>query len=159
MLKHRWLLPLLVIAGVFFAFARSETKPVQYKQTEFKPTAIQRAKARNQVRPGAVWPQLQWNLKALGETAGREQVTVSGTVLQAGDTQSSTFVLAMEASHRLTFTKSGLQPRITNFDSTDNSRAQLDDTDKRLVETILFDSAEGFFFAQANGAPIRSLGP
>jgi hypothetical protein len=162
MSKHHQFLLLLVSAAAVVAFARSNNNLAHSTLPAFKVNAGQSARPHAYLRPGALWPQLRWNLRALGdrlETPGKEQITASGVVSQPRGGGSGTFILAMEAPRRITFsTATGLQSRITNFDATPDSWTRLSDSDRSLVETLLFDSAEGFFLDHVNGAVTRALG-
>lgn len=159
--QSKFLLP-VVLAMAVFSIARSYNGPVRSKPAAEKPAPTQQEKTHNRIKSGALWPQLRLNLRALGdrlETAGKEQITVSGMISRTGDNGPSAFVMAMEGPRRLTVNKSaGIHSSITKFDGTDNSWAQGNDSDRQLVETLMSDSAEGFFFDQANGAVTRSLG-
>jgi hypothetical protein len=114
------------------------------------------------VRAGALWPQLRWNLRALGdrlERPGKEQVVLTGTMTRAGTPIPAPAVLNLEAPNRITVTtQSGLQNQVLTFDSTPASWAALTLAERDLVETLFFDNAESFFFGQMKGSATRCLG-
>jgi hypothetical protein len=152
-----------VVALAFSAFAflsrriRTYGPPRESTQNALKALP---SKQRSYVRRGALWPQLRWNLKALGdrlERPGKEQMVISGTLTRAGVT--SPVVLNIESSNRMMLTQqSGLQTQVITFDGTQSSWMALSVPDRVLVETLLFDTAENFFFDQMKGTATRCLG-
>lgn len=117
----------------------------------------------NRVRAGVVWPQLRPYLKALGdrlEQAGKERLTLSGTLDRAGE-QRIAFTGILEFPDRLRLmTPSGRQTRtlIHNRETARAAGTVLSNADRDLIESLVNDSAEHFFKAQAEGAPTRHLG-
>jgi hypothetical protein len=114
----------------------------------------------NKIRAGALWPQLRGYLKALGgriEESGKERLTLGGTLNRAGE-QGVTFAAISEFPDRLRFvTQTGAQARVIKFygQSLDST---LSAAEQDLVQSLVNDSAEHFFKAQAQGAPTRHLG-
>lgn len=117
----------------------------------------------NRVRAGVLWPQLRPYLKVLGdrlEKSGKERLTLSGTLDRAGE-QRVAFTGTLEFPDRLRLTMpSGTETRTLIYYG-ETARAAdtvLSSADQGLIESLINDSAEHFFKAQAEGAPTRHLG-
>jgi len=114
------------------------------------------------VHSGALWPQLRWNLKALGdrlEKPGKERLVVTGTLDQ--DAQSRTYTAIMEFPDRLNLTiQNGLETRTVTFDGNRANAlgAPLSAAERDLIETLVYDTPEHFFGGQARGTATRFLG-
>lgn len=147
-------------AGLVFVSARSRFHIATRNKTS--PTTAALPTQRLYVRAGALWPKLRWNLKAIGdrlERPGKEQVTITGTLTRAGVSSPIPIVVNIETPHRMTLTRqTGLQTEVIQFNGTNAAWEKLSATDRGLVETLFYDSAEAFFFGQARGAATRSLG-
>ncbi|HEV8589214.1 MAG TPA: hypothetical protein VGQ72_10095 [Pyrinomonadaceae bacterium] len=149
-------LTLIGLASLVFVSARSKSGRVKSRDA----ASSQIPNRRLYVRAGGLWPQLRWNLKALGdrlERPGKEQIIITGTLTRAGVT--APVVLNIEAPNRMTLTQqTGLQTQVINFDGTESSWIALAAADRDLVETLFFDTAENFFFGQMKGTATRCLG-
>lgn len=114
------------------------------------------------VRSGALLPQLRWNLRAIGdrlEKPGKEQLVMAGTLALPGSSTASAVSLTLRTPSRISLTvQTGLQIRTITFDGTSASWAALSASDKDLVTTLFFDTAENFFFGQMAGSATRFLG-
>jgi hypothetical protein len=117
----------------------------------------------NRVRAGVLWPQLRPYLKVLGdrlEQSGKERLMLNGMLERAGE-QRVAFAGILEFPDRLRLiTPSGWQSRtlIYNGEAARTVGTALGNADQDLIESLVNDSAEHFFKAQAEGAPTRHLG-
>lgn len=117
----------------------------------------------NRVRAGVLWPQLRLYLKTLGDRLqepGKERLMLNGTLDRAGE-QSVPVTGILEFPDRLQLiTPSGSQTRalVYNGEASRAGDAVLSSADQDLIESVVNDSAEHFFKAQAEGAPTRHLG-
>lgn len=119
--------------------------------------------SRDKIHAGALWPQLRWYLKALGnrlEEPGKERLTLGGMLERAGE-QPVPFAAISEFPDRLQFTtQSGLQARTITYDgkAAHVVGGVLSTTDQGLIESLVNDTAEHFFAVQLQGTPTRHLG-
>ena len=152
------LVALLALTGLIFVSARS--KSVRIKTTNAASVKASTTAQRLYVRPGALWPQLRWNLKALGdrlERPGKEQIAAQGTLTRHG--VPAPIVLNVEPLNRLTLAiQTGIQSEAVQFDGAESSWTALTPSQRDLVETLMFDTAESFFLWQMVGAATRCLG-
>lgn len=117
------------------------------------------------VRRNQLWPQLHSAFGVIGdrlEKAGRERLVMTGTLTRAGAMTPNVFTLVREFPDRLRLEEQeGVQRRVSVYDRStaaavkhgNRSRREADD-----IETLVFDTAERFFTAQAEGAAMRHLG-
>jgi hypothetical protein len=124
--------------------------------------ALRRVRQIDRVRAGALWPQLRPYLKALGgriEGSGKERLTLAGTLDRKGqDSAAVTVVLEFPDRLQLT-TYTDMQLRTIVYDGDERSgRTELNNIDQNVIESLVSDSAEHFFKAQAQGAPTRHIG-
>src|SRR5712664_1178584 len=116
------------------------------------------------VRAGQLWPQLRWHLKALGdriEKPGKERITIAGTIKRAGDSQALPMALTLEFPDRLRLTvQDGVQQRVVTFNgqAAASVGSALTSSERELIETLVYDTAEHFFGGQSRGTATRSLG-
>jgi hypothetical protein len=119
-------------------------------------------RGRRYVHRGAVAPRLRWNLRALGdrvEHPGKEQQNISGTLELAKAPHPASIVINNEFPDRMALTlQTGVDRRAITFDGTQESWTALSEDDRDLVETLLFDGPDHFFYSQTNGAATRFLG-
>lgn len=112
---------------------------------------------------GAMWPELRWYLKALGnrlEQSGKERLLLAGT-LERADSGRATIGAILEFPDRLHLTTHIGGQSVTLVYDGQAARAVgtvLNNTDEVLIESLVNDSAEHFFKAQVQGAPTRHLG-
>jgi hypothetical protein len=116
------------------------------------------------VWPGNLSPKLIWNLKAIGdrlEKAGRERLTVTGTLSRGADSQTEDVTAILEFPDRLRLTRQrGNQTRVFTFDGEQVKAGgnPLDEAERDLMETLVYGSAEHFFSTQVQGMATRFLG-
>ena len=148
------------LLGFVFVSAGSVTR--NETRTNTRVTAAAIPTPRLYVRPEALWPRLRWNFRALGnrlEHPGKEQILIYGTLTRAGIPAPTPVVLNMEIPNRMTLTiQNGISAQVTQFDGTDSSWMALAPAERDVVETLLFDTAESFFFSQTKGSATRFLG-
>lgn len=110
-------------------------------------------------------PQLSAALRALGdriEKPGKERLTLSGVLQRTGDTQATPFVAIYQQPGRLRFQDAqGLSARTITFNGqrAEKLGGSLTAEEEALVETLVYDTPEGFFSGQMEGAATRFLGP
>jgi hypothetical protein len=115
------------------------------------------------VRSGVLWPQLREYLKALGgriEEPGKERLTLAGILNRLGE-QDVAYIAISEFPDRLKLvTQVGPKTETIEYDGRvpRESAGALSSADKKLIETLVYDSVEHFFKVQAEGAPTRHLG-
>lgn len=125
------------------------------------------ANAAGYVRSARLWPSLREALGALGdrlEKPGKERLTLLGTISRSSTSPTETFPirLILEIPDRMRLEEQvGPQVRITIFDGQKVVKAGglPIQSDEDLVETLVFDSADHFFFGQMQGLGTRFLGP
>ena len=111
------------------------------------------------LRAGALWPQLRWYLKALGdrlEHSGKERLLLAGT-LDRADRGRAAVALVLEFPDRLQLTTDS-GTLVYDGQSSGDIETVLNNADHGLIESLINDSAEHFFKAQVQGAPTRHLG-
>lgn len=111
------------------------------------------------VLPSVIRPQLRVPFTALGNRLtkqGKERLTLSGTLSRAGVAQPAQVVSEFP---NLLGVNNGAG-RLASFDELVAARSvpNASPTDDALIETLFYDTAEHFFFAQARGAATRFLG-
>src|SRR6266508_1100186 len=91
----------ITVAGLSLALARKPRWHTNVSKTGTKSVSTQSPQtSRAYVRPGALWPQLRWNLKALGDRLqrpGKEQVIMTGNLTRAGVSAPVPVALNIEA--------------------------------------------------------------
>src|SRR5438309_1775463 len=100
------------------AFASARRLPVRVPKARGEkgtqnPIAAANANGQDYVRMGKLWPQLRWNLEALGdrlEKPGKERLTITGTLNRAGDTQPLPVLLILQFPDHLRLETQGLGP-------------------------------------------------
>jgi hypothetical protein len=153
---------MLVLGLTALAFASGRrTRASKTIYTNQSPAASTIA-GRRYVRRASLWPQLQSNLKALGdrlEKPGKERLTLIGTLSLEGQTQPVLLVLEFPDRLRLELQR-GAQRYVITFDGKRAAKTggALDQFEEDLVETLVDDSAEHFFSGQGNGLATRFLG-
>src|SRR5437016_13272387 len=125
--QRRAVWPILVVSALslsVFAFALAHKTPGHLEtrlsvQTDQNPIALSNAASNNYVRVGRLWPQLRWNLKALGdrvEKPGKERLTMVGSLSRANEAQPVSVLLLLEFPDRLRLEMQILEPhRIITF--------------------------------------------
>ncbi len=160
------LIALLVVTAFTFAasqFRRSMTADPQTATGENRLTPIS-VNRRAYVQRGLLSPKLVWHLKALGdrlERPGKERLSVTATLSRAGDSQLAEVVAVWEFPEQLRLTiQRGIQTRVIRFDGEQAKAAgnPLDSDEQDLIETLVYGTAEHFFFTQAQGKATRMLG-
>ena len=170
--KKEWLWPILTLTlcgALIYGYSRASIRvrpahPINTKSGSQNSVPSQTRGEDSYVRQAALMPQLRWSLKALGdrlEKRGKERLTLTGTLTQAGESQSTPFVAIREFSDRLRLTfQAGAQTRVLTFNGQRSQGTQggPNSSDEDLIETMLYDTAEHFFISQMQGAATRSLG-
>jgi hypothetical protein len=159
------LIPGIVIALVTFTVQAWWAKPDSTARQDVataQPTP--RVDPNGYIRRGLLRPQLRGALHALGdrlEKPGKERLTLVGTLRRQGSPQASPFRLFLELPHRMRLEEQGAQPRVIGFDGSNGwvLGAVLNNADREMIETLVSDSADHFFLAQAQGLATRALGP
>jgi hypothetical protein len=157
---------LLAVAGAASALAFNSPRPGAAQQTAPGRPGTQAAAAENPdlIRRASLRPLLREALGALGdrlERPGREQLMLSGTMARGGGGGPSHVQLVRQFPSLLrAVEQSGGGTSVVTFNGSAAAKAggELTPSDEALVETLVYDSAEGFFAAQARGANARHLG-
>jgi hypothetical protein len=161
---------ILWLAFVFTALAACV---VAYSRTKLKPHTAPTTSAhvegpapvdvqRQYVRRGRLWPQLRWNLDALGnrlEQSGKERMALTGTARQSDRIPPSAFTFTWELPGRAQLTirdEAGSRTLVFNSESVQGV-GQTDERDQMLLETLIYDSAERCFIA-VQELPSRLIG-
>ena len=161
----------LIVALALSALALASSRKASGRRTSEvqspvsqNPRAVANAKAEDYVRAGQLWPQLRWNLKALGdrlEKRGKERLTLTGTLSRAGDAAPVPVLLILEFPNRLRLDIQERGPHhvITfNGERASKGGGALDKREEDLIETLIYDTAEHFFAGQTRGTVMRCLG-
>jgi len=118
----------------------------------------------NYVRRGLLNSQLTDKLSALGdrlEKPGSERVAVVGTLARSTGSRSETYSALVEFPDRLKLViQNGIQTRVIAFngDEAMTSGKPIEQDVSELIETLVHDTAEHFFFTQMLGKATRFLG-
>jgi hypothetical protein len=157
----RLVIAAIAVAVTTYALTIVRSKGQQIAESKQEPiTAVNRRP--NKVRAGALWPQLRFYLKALGnrlEQPGNERLMLAGTLDRAGE--AIAFTAVSEFPDRLSLTKSAAgQAQTITFDG---QRAHVPENnpnaaDRDLIDSLINDTAEHFFSVQSQGVPTRHLG-
>jgi hypothetical protein len=93
------------------------------------------------------------------EKPGKERLTMLGTLRRQGSTQAVPCRLFLEWPRRVRLEEQGAQPRVYGSDGNDKWAlgSPLSVADQEVIETLAFDSAEGFFQGQVQGFATRAL--
>jgi hypothetical protein len=118
---------------------------------------------RSYVQRARLQPQLRDTLKVLGdrlERPGKERLTLVGTLRRQNNPQAIPFRLLLELPRRMRLEEQGAQARVIGFDGSESWAvgATLSEAERGTIETLVFDSVEGFFFGQMQGFAMRALG-
>lgn len=123
-----------------------------------------RSKEARYLRRAGLRPQLRWNLQALGdrlEKPGNERLTVTGTLTRAGEPQPVSALLVLEfPDHLYLELQRGASHQVITFNGTRAAKTggAIGRDEQDLVETLVYDTAEHFFFGQTQGTATRFLG-
>ena len=159
------ILAALGLGALAFASERNARKTIEARSVSSQnPPAVTNSRSEEYVRVGRLWPQLRWHLKTLGdriEKPGKERITITGTILRAGDAQALPVALTLEFPDRLRLTiLDGLQQRVITFNG--QTAASIDNpltsSERDFIETLAYDTAEHFLAGQTKGAAMRGLG-
>jgi hypothetical protein len=155
----------LALGALAFASARNGRRTMEAPPlTSETPPGLTNATAEDYVRAFRLWPQLRWNLKALGnrlERPGKERLTLTGTLSRAGDAAPVPVLLILEFPDRL---RLDIQERAPHHVITFNGKSAgkiggpLDQSEEDLIETLVYDTAEHFFMGQMQRVATRGLG-
>lgn len=115
------------------------------------------------IRRATLRPQLGWALTQLGdrlERPGKERTAAAGAVHFGTDPTPHSLVLLNEFPDRLRASISqGSNARTLIFDGISaRSASRLSQADEALLETLVYDSAEHFFWSQAQQQATRFIG-
>ena len=152
-----------VIAATVITHALVTTVYRSVFESAQDPTTVVVRSSPDKIRAGVLWPKLRQYFTALGdrlEKSGKERIMFTGT-LDRVDQQRIAVTAILEFPDRLQLTTlSGAQARTISYDG---QAARVSDSaftsaDQDLIESLVSDSAEHFFKAQAQGAPTRHLG-
>lgn len=93
------------------------------------------------------------------EKPGKERLTMLGTLRRQSNPQAIPFRLFLEWPRRIRLEEQGAQPRVYGSDGNDKWAlgSPLSAADQEIIETLTFDSAEGFFQGQMQGFATRAL--
>src|SRR5712691_5303480 len=153
------ILAALGLGALAFASERNARKTIAARSVSSQnPPAVTNSRSEEYVRVGRLWPQLRWHLKTLGdriEKPGKERITITGTILRAGDAQALPVALTLEFPDRLRLTiLDGLQQRVITFNG--QTAASIDNpltsSERDFIETLAYDTAEHFLAGQTKGA-------
>lgn len=109
-------------------------------------------------------PRLRWSLAALGdrlEKPGKERLTMLGKIKLSGESQDTPVRITYEHPGRLRFENLGgdRQARTIDFDRrSGHGDGKQDRVEQAIIETLVFDTVDGFFEQQMSGAATRFLG-
>jgi hypothetical protein len=115
------------------------------------------------VRRARLGPRLGEALRLLGdrlEKPGKERLTLVGTLRRQNNQQAIPFRLFLELPRRMRLEEQGAQARVIGFDGREGWAlgAALSAAERETIETLVFDSVEGFFLGQMQGFATRDLG-
>src|SRR6266850_2203104 len=173
MSKRKLLLPVLVALALFttvLAVASMRktigAKPVKPPPVSSRQNPIVAPTTTGQayVRVAQLWPQLRWNLRALGDRLqkpGKERIAIAGTIKRAGDSQALPMSLTLEFPDRLRLTvQDGIHQRVVTFNGQAAASVgnALTAREREFIETLAYDTAEHFFAGQTRGTAMRCLG-
>ncbi len=155
----------LSLGAIALASSRNARRTIEAPPlTSQIPVAVTNPRSEEYVRAGRLWPQLRWHLKALGdriEKPGKERITIAGTIKRAGDSQALPMALTLEFPDRLRLTvQDGVQQRVVTFNgqAAASVGSALTSSERELIETLVYDTAEHFFGGQSRGTATRFLG-
>jgi hypothetical protein len=153
------LVTVVAAAGAFTVRARWEKSGLPAKQDVAiaQPTPS----SNSYVLRASLRPALRYALGALGnrlEKPGNERLTLLGTI-QRQESKVAPFRLFLEWPRRMRMEEYGAQPRVYGSDGNDKWALGnvLNAADQEIIETLTFDSAEGFFQGQVEGFATRAL--
>ncbi len=145
---------------LFAANRRSESKTLSFQQGPTTERAVTRSKY---VSRSTLQSRLGWALKQLGdrvERPGKERAAISGSFRYGDDATSYSLVLLNEFPDRLraNLTHGGDMRTIVFDASRSGAASQQSEADEALLETLVYDSAEHFFWSQTQQQATRSIG-
>jgi hypothetical protein len=159
------LIALLVLTALTFAASRglggSGTTDTKSTSNQTLANPVRREAY---IRRSLLSPKLVWHLNALGdrlEKPGRERLNVTGTLTRTKDSQTEDVIAVFEFPDRLRVTtQKGSQTRVITFDGeqAEATGNALNTTDRDVMETLIYGSAEHFFTTQIQGMATRFLG-
>ena len=156
---HVWLALTVIVIGIT-AYGFSSRRLSQTPQNRVGAKALRNDQF---VRMSSLEPRLRPALQALGDRIqkpGKERMILMGT-MQIANGETTPIALNLQFPDRLRLEEQGIGPRrLLTFDSSTPGRAgnSLDQTDRDIIETLVYDTAEHFFLTQANGSATRLLG-
>ncbi|HEY0377478.1 MAG TPA: hypothetical protein VGC87_11040 [Pyrinomonadaceae bacterium] len=158
------------LAGLYFVSARTKSgspsaaAPAGKAPGRNAQAAVESNSANDHARVARVLSQLGAPLRAIGdrvERPGKERLTLNGTLQRASESQGTPFVATYEQPGRLRLQYSqGLSPRVITFNGQRAGKrgGGLTAEEEALVETLVYDTQEGFLNGQMDTAPTHLLG-
>lgn len=115
------------------------------------------------VQRGRMGSKLGYALNILGDRLqrpGKERLILLGTLQRQNNPQAIPFRLFLELPRQMRLEEQGTQARVIVYDGSKSSVLgdSLSEADQDTIETIAFDSADGFFLGQMQGVATRALG-
>jgi len=164
------LLILLTVSAAAFVSSKRKIKATVKNASPTRPTNTQQRhlpRDMEHVQRVRLHPMLQSALDAMGdrlEKPGKEAVIITGRLTRdTADGQLTRPVrITWQQPHRIRIEErgGGNQDRLTTFDgqTTRKNGGAIDRHDRELIESLVFDSTDHFFFSQMQGAATRHLG-
>jgi len=151
----------LAVLAIANRAGRFPTKKRETAAVSQRSNIAQRFDKNVHIRRGQLWPHLKDAFEVLGDrldTSGKERITLTG---QASGESTSDFILVQEFPARVRFQQQGnAQPKTIAFDGREGWKlgGNPDRFESAVLETLVYDSVDRLFIAQATGAPTRFLG-
>ena len=163
---------MLAFIGLYIVSARTNTADLPAAgpalgvagQPELMTASAQSSASTEHSRRGRLRPQLDAALKALGdrvEKPGKERLTITGTLQRADSTQVIPFAAVYQQPGLLRFQAGqGQEFRTIIFNGrrAEKLGSSLSADEEALVEMLIYDTPEGFFNSQMDGAATSFLG-
>lgn len=153
----------LAIGLALFVFAANKRSESQTLQSQLGPTADSATTRSKYVRRSSLQSRLGWALNQLGdrlERPGKERAAISGSVRYWNEPTTHSLALLNEFPDRLRANLTiGSDLRTIVFDGNRSGAAsQESEADEALLETLVYDSAEHFFWSQTRQQATRFIG-
>jgi hypothetical protein len=107
---------------------------------------------------------LRWHLKQFGDritAPGKERITITGMIKRAGDSRFLPIHLTLEFPDRVRLTvQDGIQQRTIAFNGQTATGVgdALTNSERDIIESLVYDTEEHFLLSQTQGAGTRVLG-
>lgn len=168
--KRIFLLGLTVVVVTLSALTFAATKPKHVKTPARippptpSPQVGTNTRTANYVQRAALRPQLIPDLIELGdrvERPGQERLNVIGTLTRADSNRRFPFSAVIEFPDHVSLSiQEGAQTRVLRFDGQEVTAigSAVDVSERDLIETLAYDTAEHFFWSQMQNHATRGLG-